>query len=131
MSLLSLIFLKCWCMDIILLSYIVLMALIPPPPSFLQKYNLSASLLGWKLPDIARIFLVLMSIWSISLQFQSNIPTEDVKVGTANALWATALLKSDSWEFQIFLIRFIYSFVTLSLFIGPFYEMLSSIPRYL
>ena len=73
-------------MEIILLSYIVLVVLIPLPPSFLQKYNLSASLLGGKLPEIARVFLVLMSVWSISLQVQSNIPAVDVKVGTANAL---------------------------------------------
>ena len=87
-------------MDIILLLYIVLMALIPLPPSFLLNYNLPTLLLRWKLPDIARVFLVSMSIWSISLKVQSNIPTADVKVGTANALWA--LLKFDSWEFQIF-----------------------------
>ena len=99
-------------MDIILLWYIVLIALIHLPPSFLLKYNLSVSLLGWELPVIARVLLGLISILSISLQTQCNIPTVDVKLGTGNVLWVIVLLKSDIWEFQIFLIRLTYFLVT-------------------
>ena len=73
-------------MDVALLSYIVFMPLIPLPISFLLKYNLPVLPLEQKLPDITRVVEVLMSIWSIYLQVQFDIPTTDVKIGTANAL---------------------------------------------
>ena len=122
-SFLSLMFLKCWRMDIILLSY----------TTFVRSYSsaISSPIFSAKIKPIS-INVGMKTTWyckgfcsfDVHLIYFFTNPTVNVKVGTANVLWATALLKSKSWVFQIFLIPFIYSLVTLCLFIPSFKEVL-------
>ena len=84
-----------------------------------------------KFPVMFRIFLVVISRFSISRIVQSKIPNVGVSVGRAKVLWARCLFYALSSLLHIFRTLFLYSVVTLSLFKLPMYPRFSSCPRYL
>ena len=65
-------------------------------PIFSAKLSPISITLEMKSTWHSEVFLFLIYNWSNPLEVQSDIPTMDVKVGSANVLWATALLKSNS-----------------------------------
>ena len=84
-----------------------------------------------KSPVTFRIFLVVISRFSISRIVQSRIRNVGVSTGSAKVLWARCLLYALSSLLHIFRTLFLYSVVTLSLFKLPTYPRFSSCPRYL
>ena len=117
--------------DIILGSYHVLTFFNPLPPFLRGKYNLSMSEFLLKFPVMFRIFLVVISRFSVSQIFQSRIPNVGVSTGRAKVLWARCLLYALSSPLHIFRTLFLYSVVTLSLCKLPTYSRFSSCPSYL
>ena len=76
------------------------------------------------------MFLVLISIYLISCNFQSSIPIVGVITGVSKAVGAIALMKANSSDDHIFFTRESYSFETISLLIVPSYATFPSWPRY-
>ena len=77
---------KYWLIDIILDSYNVLMFFNPLPPFLRGTYNLSMSEFLFKFSVMFRIFLAVISRFSISRIVQSRIPNVGVSTGRAKVL---------------------------------------------